>query len=60
MYATLASWDVDCRLIPESPFYLEGPGGFFEFIERRLRENGHMVIVIAQGAGQELLRSQKS
>ncbi|CAB4297002.1 unnamed protein product [Prunus armeniaca] len=27
MYATLASRDVDCCLIPESPFYLEGRGG---------------------------------
>jgi 6-phosphofructokinase 1 len=26
-----------------------------EFIERRLREQGHMVIVIAEGAGQELI-----
>ncbi|XP_031388149.1 ATP-dependent 6-phosphofructokinase 3-like isoform X2 [Punica granatum] len=55
MYATLASRDVDCCLIPESPFYLEGHGGLFEFIEKRLKENGHMVIVIAEGAGQELL-----
>ncbi|KAJ7963090.1 ATP-dependent 6-phosphofructokinase [Quillaja saponaria] len=55
MYATLASRDVDCCLIPESPFYLEGSGGLFEFIEKRLKEIGHMVIVIAEGAGQELL-----
>ncbi|KAE8714122.1 ATP-dependent 6-phosphofructokinase 7 [Hibiscus syriacus] len=55
MYATLARRDVDCCLIPESPFYLEGPGGLFEYIERQLKENGHMVIVIAEGAGQELL-----
>ncbi|KAL8504030.1 hypothetical protein ACS0TY_022680 [Phlomoides rotata] len=55
MYATLASRDVDCCLIPESPFYLEGKGGLFEYIEKRIKENGHMVIVIAEGAGQELL-----
>ncbi|KAM1013303.1 hypothetical protein EV1_042899 [Malus domestica] len=55
MYATLASRDVDCCLIPESPFYLEGKGGLFEYIEKRLKENGHMVIVIAEGAGQDLL-----
>ncbi|XP_060187478.1 ATP-dependent 6-phosphofructokinase 3-like isoform X2 [Lycium barbarum] len=55
MYATLASRDVDCCLIPESPFYLEGRGGLFEYIEHRLKENGHMVIVIAEGAGQELV-----
>ncbi|KAJ4957442.1 hypothetical protein NE237_024553 [Protea cynaroides] len=55
MYATLASRDVDCCLIPESPFYLEGPGGLFEYMEKRLKENGHMVIVIAEGAGQDLV-----
>lgn len=46
---------MDCCLIPESPFYLEGPGGLFEYMEKRLKENGHMVIVIAEGAGQNLL-----
>jgi 6-phosphofructokinase 1 len=55
MYATLASRDVDCCLIPESPFYLEGEGGLYEFVEKRLKENGHMVIVVAEGAGQELV-----
>ena len=55
MYATLASRDVDCCLIPESPFYLEGPGGLFEYMEKRLKENGHIVLVVAEGAGQDLL-----
>ncbi|XXG48203.1 hypothetical protein AAC387_Pa02g2715 [Persea americana] len=55
MYATLASRDVDCCLIPESPFYLEGKGGLFEFMEKRLKENGHMVLVLAEGAGQDLM-----
>ncbi|KAJ4721818.1 ATP-dependent 6-phosphofructokinase [Melia azedarach] len=53
MYATLASRDVDCCLIPESPFYLEGQGGLFEFKEKQLKENGHMLIGGAEGAGQE-------
>ncbi|CAO2182954.1 unnamed protein product [Urochloa humidicola] len=55
MYATLASRDVDCCLIPESPFYLEGEGGLLEYIDRRLKENNHMVIVVAEGAGQDLI-----
>ncbi|NP_001147854.1 6-phosphofructokinase isoform 2 [Zea mays] len=55
MYATLASRDVDCCLIPESPFYLEGEGGLFEYIDRRLKENNHTVIVVAEGAGQDLI-----
>ncbi|KAF8033944.1 hypothetical protein BT93_C0279 [Corymbia citriodora subsp. variegata] len=55
MYATLSSRDVDCCLIPESPFFLEGKGGFFEYIKKRLQENGHMVIVIAEGAAEGLI-----
>ncbi|XP_020583880.1 ATP-dependent 6-phosphofructokinase 6-like isoform X2 [Phalaenopsis equestris] len=55
MHATLASRDVDCCLIPESPFYLEGKGGLLDFVEKRLTENGHMVVVVAEGAGQGLI-----
>ncbi|KAI3700241.1 hypothetical protein L2E82_44862 [Cichorium intybus] len=58
MYATLASRDVDLCLIPESPFFLEGEGGLLEYVERRLKDNGHMVIVVAEGAGQELLAAE--
>ncbi|CAM8964151.1 unnamed protein product [Rhodiola kirilowii] len=58
MYATLASRDVDCCLIPESPFFLEGSGGLYEYLERRLKENGHFVLVIAEGAGQDLLADE--
>ncbi|MCO5554410.1 hypothetical protein L7F22_007940 [Adiantum nelumboides] len=60
MYATLASRDVDLCLIPEVPFYLEGEGGLYDFVGKRLRENGHMVIVLAEGAGQELVNSIES
>jgi 6-phosphofructokinase len=45
----------DLCLIPEVPFYMDGPGGLLEFAKQRLRENGHMVIVVAEGAGQELM-----
>ncbi|MCO5613493.1 hypothetical protein L7F22_067770 [Adiantum nelumboides] len=55
MSATLASRDVDCCLIPEVPFYLEGEGDLYEYIERQLHENKHVVIVVAEGAGQDLM-----
>ncbi|XP_037474293.1 ATP-dependent 6-phosphofructokinase 3-like [Triticum dicoccoides] len=56
MYATLASRDVhDCCLIPESPFYMDGEGGLLQYVERRLKENKHMVIVVAEGAGQDII-----
>ncbi|KAJ9180793.1 hypothetical protein P3X46_009000 [Hevea brasiliensis] len=55
LYATLSSRDVDCCLIPETEFYLEGKGGLFEFLEKRLKENGHAVLVVAEGAGQDMI-----
>ncbi|XP_010530089.1 PREDICTED: ATP-dependent 6-phosphofructokinase 2 [Tarenaya hassleriana] len=55
LYATLSSRDVDCCLIPEMKFYLEGKGGLFEFLEQRLKENGHAVVVVAEGAGQDMI-----
>ncbi|KAF6142294.1 hypothetical protein GIB67_037461 [Kingdonia uniflora] len=55
LHATLSSRDVDCCLIPENSFYLEGEGGMFEFLGERLKKNGHAVVVVAEGAGQELI-----
>lgn len=55
MFATLASRDVDCCLIPEVKFELEGKCGLFQYIEDKLKTKGHMVIVIAEGAAQELM-----
>ncbi|XP_009101383.1 ATP-dependent 6-phosphofructokinase 2 [Brassica rapa] len=55
LHATLSSRDVDCCLIPEMGFYLEGKGGLFEFLEQRLKDHGHAVLVVAEGAGQEII-----
>jgi 6-phosphofructokinase 1 len=52
--AAIASTDVDVVLIPEVPIRLEGDLGLFEFLERRLSRSKHAVIVVAEGAGQEL------
>jgi 6-phosphofructokinase 1 len=53
--ATVASQDVNFCLIPESPFELEGEGGVLAALERRLAKKNHAVVVVAEGAGQELL-----
>ncbi|GFS45665.1 phosphofructokinase 2 [Actinidia rufa] len=55
LHSTLSSRDVDCCLIPENEFYLEGKGGLFEFLEHRLKQNGHAVLVVAEGAGQNMI-----
>ncbi|KAG9448770.1 hypothetical protein H6P81_008735 [Aristolochia fimbriata] len=55
LHSTLSSRDVDCCLIPENDFYLEGEGGLLEFLDQRLKKNGHAVVVVAEGAGQEVI-----
>lgn len=52
--ATLASQEVNFALVPEVPFRLEGEGGLLGLIEERMRRKQHAVIVVAEGAGQEL------
>jgi 6-phosphofructokinase 1 len=53
--ATLASQEVNFCLIPEQPFTLEGPNGFLKTLERRLASRQHAVVVVAEGAGQDLV-----
>lgn len=60
VHTTLGSRDVDCCLIPEVPFYMDGRGGLLDFVEQRLAENGHCVLVVAEGAGQELIKASSS
>jgi 6-phosphofructokinase 1 len=53
--ATVASQDVNICLVPELPFAMDGPGGLLAKLERRLQKKDHAVVVVAEGAGQELL-----
>lgn len=53
--ATIASQDVNFCLIPEVPFVLEGPNGFLAALKQRILNRAHAVIVVAEGAGQELI-----
>jgi 6-phosphofructokinase 1 len=52
--AATSNSNVNFCLIPEVPFDLEGPGGFFEHLQRRLEAKDHAVVVLAEGAGQHL------
>ena len=56
--ATVANQDVNFCLIPEVPFRLEGPRGFLPVLEKRILNRGHAVIVVAEGAGQDLLGAE--
>lgn len=59
--ATLSSREVNFVLTPEVEFTLNGHGGFLPALEARLKERGHAVVVLAEGAGQHLLvRAQET
>ena len=53
--ATIASGEVNFTLVPEVPFSLRGDDGLLAKLERRLAARQHAVIVVAEGAGQDLL-----
>ena len=58
--AALAVQEVNFVLIPEVPFDLDGPKGFLSLIQKRLERKHHALIVVAEGAGQNLFNDQKS
>lgn len=51
--AALASKNVNFVLIPEKNFDLEGKGAFLEVLKERIKNRGHAVIIVAEGAGQK-------
>ena len=53
--ATIASQEVNFVLIPEIPIKLDGPKGFMAALHRRITERRHAVVVVAEGAGQDLM-----
>jgi 6-phosphofructokinase 1 len=53
--AALASREANLILVPEVPFDLHGERGVLQYVRKRLRTRGHVLIVVAEGAGQEHL-----
>lgn len=54
-HATLGSGDVDLCLVPEVPIVLEGTMGCLPHLWNRVKKKGYAVVVVAEGAGEELL-----
>ena len=54
-HAALASADVDLVLVPEVPMVFDGKNGIYRYLEKVLDKNGNALIVVAEGAGQELM-----
>ncbi|WP_255517997.1 ATP-dependent 6-phosphofructokinase [Fulvivirga sp. M361] len=52
--AALSMPVVNFVLIPEMDFSLEGKNGFLASLKKRLDDRSHAVIVVAEGAGQDL------
>jgi len=57
-YAALAGGNVDFVLIPEVPFKLEGERGLLEALRYRVSKKKSAVIIVAEGAGQDLMQSE--
>lgn len=55
-FATLASSDVNLVLVPEAPFTEER---VLSFLTQRLKKKSHAVIVVAEGAGQDMVLSEE-
>jgi len=56
--AALAIQEVNFVLVPEISFELYGIRGFLKVLRKRLEERHHAVIVVAEGAGQDLFESK--
>ncbi len=56
--AALANSNVNFCLVPEVPFDLHGTNGFISVLKERLRHKEHAVVVVAEGAGQNLFDSE--
>ncbi|MFH1131189.1 MAG: ATP-dependent 6-phosphofructokinase, partial [Pseudomonadota bacterium] len=56
--ATLASRQVNLVLVPELPFDLQGNRGILSYLRKKLKERGHAVVVVAEGAGQRHLNQE--
>ncbi|MFP4114001.1 MAG: ATP-dependent 6-phosphofructokinase [Spirochaetota bacterium] len=59
-HTALASHDANFVLIPEVPFDLEGPSGFFQALKARLERRNHAVVIVAEGAGQEFFSPEET
>ncbi len=56
--AALALREVNFVLIPESDFDMEGEQGLLACLEDRLKNRGHAVILVAEGAGQKFFKEE--
>jgi len=54
--AAVANGDANFVLVPEVPFDMDGDKGFLNVLGHRLEERKHALVVVAEGAGQDILK----
>lgn len=57
--ASVASGEVNYCFVPEVRFELDGPNGLLAVLEKRLARKQHAMIVVAEGAGQDLISREE-
>lgn len=55
----IANHETDFVLIPEVPFEMSGEKGFLKNLEKKILTQNYAVVVVAEGAGQQLLNTDK-
>jgi 6-phosphofructokinase 1 len=56
--AVLSIQEVNFVIVPEMDFDFYGPHGFMRILEKRLKDRHHALIVVAEGAGQDLFDNE--
>jgi 6-phosphofructokinase 1 len=59
-HGSLASGQPNIVLIPEVPFDLDGEHGLLAYLHDRLERRRHACIVVAEGAGQDLIQGESA
>ncbi|MCJ2165514.1 MULTISPECIES: ATP-dependent 6-phosphofructokinase [unclassified Pseudodesulfovibrio] len=54
--SALSCQEINFCLIPEDPFDIHGENGFLAALDKRMKKSGNAVIVVAEGAGQDMLK----
>ncbi len=58
--AAVANGDVNYVFVPEVPFDVDGENGFLKVLEKRLNDRRHALVVVAEGAGRDIMENEKS
>ena len=58
--AAIANGDANFVLVPEVPFDMDGKKGFLKALETRLLDRRHALVVVAEGAGQDIVSGSVS